>query len=141
VQPPRGALTLRPLMAAVAVLALILALGAALLQTREPHMTIRVFNKTVATLGDLQYDFASIGASESGGGSTSGVLAPGEMISWEVSFSGHANFTFSCTTPDGSRKSSHAEVNVEEVKPGSLDFYVEPTGVRAAIVPRSRWLP
>jgi hypothetical protein len=61
------------------------------------------------------------------------------MLSWGIlQLPSHTDFSFSWTTPDGTVKTGDASVDIEDGYPDSLDFYVEPAGVRAEIVPRAR---
>jgi hypothetical protein len=141
---PRIRISIRWLMAAVAVVGLLLGLGVAYLRSRDPYLTIRVFNKTRVPLHDLGYQYDNLGPEPlfgsytvSGAFGTSEVLAPGGMTSWDAECPHEARFTFRCRTPDGTEKSGQATVNVGTIYSSflgfHLDFYVEPSGVKSFV--------
>ncbi len=138
--------TIRRLVALVACLAVILGAAMAAPQWRHCELTVRVFNNTRTPLTNLSIGHSSLkpgrgigifgDEAPSEGISTSETLRPGEMIRWATVFPGHSEFVFFGTTPGGAVESGRAKVNVSEISPLSLDFYVEPTGVRSVVVPR-----
>ena len=149
IRTPRLRIVTWGLMAAVVALALILGLEVAILRFQAPHVTVRVFNRTPAPLGNptLQFNFYP-GAQQALGITASGAtlpapadIDPGGMTSWVFEHRGDIGFTLSCKTPDGTVKTGSAGVHMDDDYPGSLDFYVEPAGVRAVTVPRPWWLP
>ncbi len=54
-------------------------------------------------------------------------------MSFDLEFSGQANFILSCTTPNGSVISGPVRIDIGSGYPSSLDFYVMPSGVKATI--------
>jgi hypothetical protein len=134
------------LAAAVVALALIWWQELEYVRSHAPPPSIRVFNKTDTPLDHIRLRYENLGPQPSTtplvGGTLAapGVLEPGGTISWLESFFDRTGFTFSCTSPDGTVKTARAVVNISEDPPTAVDFYVEPAGVRAVIVPRPWWL-
>ena len=143
----RAGITMNRLMAAISALALILGLAVTVLRSKDPHPSLRVFNRTNTPLDNLQLQYKNLGQQPYVGTTILGgtfvapeILEPGGMTSWDFGFFSQTGFTLSCATSDGTVKTGRANVNLKEDSPRSLDFYVEPAGVKAVIVPRPWWL-
>jgi nitrogen fixation-related uncharacterized protein len=130
----RVRLTIRGLMIAVALVALILALALFFWRSEdlEDNLVIRVINQTSIILDDLNYDFKGPGSS--GGGTTTETVAPGRIYTMAVEWSGPGTFIFYCRTPNGKVKSGPVSINIWSRRyPSSLTFYIQETGVKAVI--------
>ncbi len=141
---PRVGITLRDMMFAVMIFALIMAIVVDRLPTPHLSLTINVFNQTTTPLDHLGYDLLSddpesepfrLRTVVAGAGSMPGALAPGSMDSCVMNMSGQATYTlaFSCTMPDGTLRTGRVTISVNGGHPISLNFYVQPSGVKAAI--------
>jgi hypothetical protein len=84
----RVRLTIRGLMGAVALVALILALGVYFWRSEdlEENLSVSVVNETSTNLYDLNWDFK--GPDGTGGGTTSETAAPGRICTMTVGWSG-----------------------------------------------------
>ena len=94
-------------------------------------VTIRVFNKTGENIEFLRYQWTcAAGLVESQGGNSGTVeIAPGGLKSFRVRIPGPVDFDLSCTTPGGRLTSGPVRIDVGDGRPGSVDFYVRPSGV------------
>jgi hypothetical protein len=134
-------MTTRRWMVAVAIAGLVLGFVARRSRLEFPHIRIRVFNKTSGAIDRWQFQWHSlvppkpVGFTVTGGGRASSLgLAPRGMESFEVEFSGKANFTLSCKTSNGVVTSGPVRIDVGRGSPTSLDFDVTSSGVKATIV-------
>jgi hypothetical protein len=127
-------LTIRGLMTAVALVALILALGVFFWRSvdLEHNLSVRVANETSTNLYDLNCDFK--GPDGTGEAGTTETVAPGRMCTMAVRWSGPGTFIFSCSTPNGTVKSGPFNIKIRSRRyPSSLTFRVQATGVKAVV--------